>query len=287
MAITVELENVPTLKTSAYIKEIMDVTVNRGSLYVQVKETVEEYFTNNTYNLNKDDMNKVLTDVISNLAVGITQQAVEAGLKLAEIDRNAPYDLALKREQVLALQIQNAKADKELGLIDAQIAKLNAETARTIGATKLDVIGGWKTQSDLYRDNGWTGTGLTLEDYIIIPANVHDFDYGKKAEELKAAKASIKTAWANYYRQFGNVTYSTDSEGNLTSGISGTTDGLTYWQTKVAERQETGFDDNMRQHIANSSASMISMLLSTDSSGINYTPYLDKWTEAIDYLNGN
>jgi len=278
-------ENVPTLKSSEHIRELLDVAVNRGSLYAQAKETIEEYFNNDSFNLDKDAKSEALVNLISQITVGVTQQAMENGIKLADMERNAPYDLALKREQVIALQVANEKEEKNLGLVDAQIQKLGADTDRVKGSIKLDTIQGWKILSDLYRDNGFTGTGLTLTDYTFIPTDVHDFDYGKKAEEIKAAKASIKTSWANYYRQFGNVTYSTDAEGNLTSSITGEEEGLVYWQTAVAERQEKGFDDNQRQHVANSSASMISMLLSTDTSGIDYEPYLDRWTTAIDYLN--
>jgi hypothetical protein len=285
MAYTFEAENVPTLQFPQYMRELMDVAVNRGSLYTQLKETLEAYYKENGYDLKKDEYVKILTDVISTITTSITQQAMENSIKIADLERNAPYDLALKREQVIAAQTANDKAEKELDLIEAQIAKLNADTDKVRSNIKLDAIQAWKIQSDLFRDNGFLTTGLTLDDYTISSNVTHDLDYGKKAEELKAAKASIKTAWANYYRQFGNVTYSTDAEGNLTSNISGTNDGLSYWQTRVAERQEQGFDDNMRQHVANSSASMISMLLSTDSSGIDYTPYLNKWTTSIDYLN--
>ena len=42
----------------------------------------------------------------------------------------------------------------------------------------------------------------------------------------------------------------------------------------------------MRQHVANSSASMVSMLLSTETPGIDYDPMVAQWANAIGYLNG-
>ena len=73
--------------------------------------------------------------------------------------------------------------------------------------------------------------------------------------------------------------------GYLGTGTVGTSYGLVTQQYNIAVRQERGFDDNMRQHAANSSASMISMLLSTDTS-VDVTPYLGSWTTALNYLNG-
>jgi hypothetical protein len=72
-------------------------------------------------------------------------------------------------------------------------------------------------------------------------------------------------------------------------GTEGDTTGLTYWQTKVAERNEQGFDDNMRQHVANSSATMVSMLLTSEDASLTAVAQEISliWKTAANYLNGN
>jgi hypothetical protein len=120
----------------------------------------------------------------------------------------------------------------------------------------------------------------------IIP-NTAYIDYGTKVETLKKAKVDTYATYANSYRQNGTVNYTTNASDGSFASVTSDNKGLAYQQTKVAERQRQGFDDNMRQHVVNSSASMIGMLLSTESSGINYGTYLDKWSNAADYLNTN
>jgi len=90
------------------------------------------------------------------------------------------------------------------------------------------------------------------------------------------------------YSVDGILTGATELQGDQ-SGITNNPEwnGLVKQQHAVAVRQEAGFDDNTRQHAANSSANMIGLLLSSDtfSDPADYASYLTLWTTAMTHLN--
>jgi len=150
--------------------------------------------------------------------------------------------------------------------------------------TKVKRMQGWRVQAELHRDYGVIPDQLDIASDILTNID-YDASYGTKHESIRLAQANVYNGYAAAYRQNGYVAVNLDTDGMIDTGTTGDTDGLVYWQTRVAERNEQGFDDNMRQHVANSSATMISMLLSTEASGIDYAPYLANWSNAITYLN--
>lgn len=203
----------------------------------------------------------------------------------------------------------NIKENTEL--ITAQTLKVGSDrlhveatTTSIASDTKLKVMSGWKAQADLYWDYGVLAYNLTAAQDI-VPESMYDKDFGIKRQTISKAQADVYTTLATNYRQNGQLDISSKGDvfpnNNLPVGLSiiqkavGVTPtaaelGLTYEQTKVAERQVTGFDDNMRQHIVNSSASMISMLLATEEASLATTAdteILPLWMDAAQHLNGN
>lgn len=167
---------------------------------------------------------------------------------------------------------QTEKTTKDISLVDAEIQNKTYQ--------------GWQLQGGLKREYGINPYELTINTDIVPSTAFHS--EGVKYETIRQAKANTYGVYAGSYRTHGVVQYTLDNDGNLAGSISGSSDGLTYWQTKVAQRQEQGFDDNMRQHVANSSATMVSLLVSANPDDRTaYDPYLGSWQTAINYLNAS
>jgi len=167
---------------------------------------------------------------------------------------------------------QIEKTTKDISLVDAEIQNKTYQ--------------GWQLQGGLKREYGINPYELTINTDIVPSTAFHS--EGVKYETIRQAKANTYGVYAGSYRTHGVVQYTLNDDGNLAGSISGSSDGLTYWQTKVAQRQEQGFDDNMRQHVANSSATMVSLLVSANPDDRTvYDPYLGSWQTAINYLNAS
>lgn len=248
-------------------KELMDASTGQNSVYLKSKETLVQILDD--ANITGDQKGQIISQTIASMVNGITGQSMSTALQMAKFERNDPYELAKLREDTKATT--------------AQVAKIEQDTKNSEADNRLKVFQGWQLQGTIKRDLGIDAHDLSTET-IIVPS-VEYQNEGTKYETIRQAQANTYGAYAGAYRTHGYVALDLNADGTIGSTTNGNTDGLTFWQTRVAERQEQGFDDNMRQHVVNSSATMISMLLSTEASGINYTPYLNKWTTAIDYLN--
>lgn len=249
-------------------KELMEASTDQGSVYLKAKETLQDYFDTNV--ISEDDKAAIVSQTVSQIAVGITSKAMDTALAIELANRNGEYELT------------KLAADTEL--TRAQTDKLALEDDKVQAEIDSIVWDNFKRQGSLVRDWGINAYLLDPRTDVVVGSTNYVTD-GTKYQENKMAKASLYTTYAKSYRQDGIVALSvSDISGYLTSA-SGTNEGQSYWQNEVTERQYKGFDDNMRQHVANSSASMISMLLSTEEAGIDYTPYLNQWNSALTYLN--
>jgi len=255
-------------KVIKYYKELMDASTAQDSIYLKAKETLNAIL--DEAGLDSREKSTILSQTIGNMVNGLSTQAMQGAIDLAKDDRDAEYVLA------------KLCADTELTQI--QKDKVTIDIADTEAAINSKIAQRWLTQAQLYRDFGVIPDNLVFSHEELDNIDYNE-DYGTKYQEVRLAKANVYGSYAASYRQNGVVLPSIDSEGLLLERTSADSDGLVYWQTKVAKRNEEGFDDNMRQHVANSSATMISMLLSTEASKIDYTPYLDNWSNAITYLN--
>lgn len=250
-------------------KKLMVASTGEDSIYIRMKETLKDEYENTSGLTDAQRANALATGLVE-LMKSISSNAMEMALKIETEKRDAPYVLTKMKEDTRRVTADVLKTEKEIA--DADLAM------------KSRVYAGWKMQAELYRDYGvqaWMQAPTT----DIVPEAGY-LDYGIKTETIKKAKADIYQGYAAGYRTNGYVSVVTDVDGKLVNTTTADNNGLTAKQTAVSVRQEKGFDDNMRQHVVNSSASMISMLLSTEASGIDYDPYLDRWRAATDYLNG-
>jgi hypothetical protein len=258
-------ELVGNLDVIPIYKELMAASTGQNSVYIRAKETLVDLLA--TGGLTSNEKATVISQTISTISSGMSAKAMDAAIKIATENRDSKYVLTKLRE--------------DTKLTTAQAAKVESDIAKTDKDVEVTTIQGWKIQAELYRDYGTISPAITT---VIVPSNNYT-DYGVKVETLKKAKVDTFATYSNTYRTNGNVSYTADATTGQFITVGGDTEGLTVAQTNVAIRQKQGFDDNQRQHVANSSASMIGLLLSTEASGINYEPYLASWTEATDYLN--
>lgn len=260
------LEDV-SLDVTPIFTDLMKASTGRGSAYLKAKETVIDYADKS--NLTEIEKATLVSKTITDLAQSVTNEAMQVALKIAQENRDAPYTIAKLKEdtRLVTAEIANAEQTKDNAAKDNQIKAMQVK----------------KAQAELYRDYGVNIADLDPTSSL---SNIGFTDYGSKVEAIEIAKANRYNTYATSYRQNGVVTLSTDAAGYLTTGTIGDTYGLLTQQYKVAVRQEKSFDDNMRQHAANSSSSMISMLLSTDAPIDNPTQYVDMWKTSINYLNG-
>lgn len=251
-------------------KELMAASTGQGSAYLRAKETLVDVYKNSSIT---DKMKaEIIANTISNISINITNQAMEMAYKLEKENRDASYTLT--------------KLKEDTRLTTAQVAKIEADIENADADRDNKILAGWKAQGELYRDYGVSTWDYTLLP-TVLPVGAYS-TYGTKVETIKMSQANVYNGYATAYRQNGLVLPIIDgTTGWLTTGTTGDTTGLNYWQTKVAERQEQGFDDNTRQHVANSSATMVSMLLSSEEAALvdDASAALAKWTTAVDYLN--
>jgi hypothetical protein len=167
-------------------------------------------------------------------------------------------------------------------LTSAQVYKIGAD----IDIAQQELINqrtaGWISQATAYRDYG-VQTWNMVAGQPIVPETAY-VDYGIKVQTIKKATADTYMSYASSYRKDGNVAFTTNADGSFNT-VNGDLSGLSYYQTGVAKRQIKGFEDNMRQHVVNSSASMVSMLLTANVPGIDYAPYLSQYSSAAAYLS--
>lgn len=281
----VEVNNIDIIDT---YKKLMAASTGQGSIYLRAKETLIDLVTKGQ--LSETDKAALISKHITDLSTGLSAQAMEMAFKIDKENRDAAYVLTKLRE--------------DTKLVTANIAKTEADTADVASNAKLKVYSGWKTQAELYWDCGITAYTLsTTQD--IIPELAYNKEFGIKRQTISKAQADLYTTLSTNYRQNGSLeitgTTSMFPNSNLPVGLNilqnmigveptAAEYGLTYEQTKVAERQIQGFDDNMRQHVINSSASMISMLLATEEAELATTAdaeILPVWMDAAQHLNGN
>jgi CheY-specific phosphatase CheX len=248
-------------------KKLMQASTGQGSAYLKAKETINDSLSS-MVGLSDNDRGKILSDTISSIAKEITVSAMEMALKIEMENRDAPYALTkLKADTMLA---------------SAQVYKIGADIDIAKQELTNQTTAGWIAQATAYRDYGVQTWNMSAGEQI-VPATAYT-DYGIKVQTIKKATADTYMSYASSYRKDGNVTFTTNPDGSFNT-VNGDLSGLTYYQTGVAKRQIKGFEDNMRQHVVNSSASMVSMLLTANVPGIDYAPYLSQYSNAAAYLS--
>ena len=257
-------------------QDIMKASTGQGSAYIKAKETIVDYVDKGQ--LDEREKSALVVKHITELAQGITTQALNAAIQIAKENREAPYLLAKLRADTELTQANKAKLEVDKNVATATVAKLEADIKATI-------IGGWKVQADIYSKNGLNAEAQLITNPILgvgkLGKNTMATDYVNGEQ----GKASIYSTLASSAKKDGNVTITTDSSGHVSNLVATTPNNeiLTGAQIDVAVRQEQAFDDNKVQHAVNASSTFLSMLLSTENS-ILIGDRIDIWDDAMGTL---
>ena len=257
---------------------LMTASVNKDSVYIHAKETMDAFFANS--NITDTEKATILSGMLTQMVTGVTANAMSSAIQIAKENRDGPYQLTALREETLLKQQQRDEIAQATAnaVIQGELIKAQKDEI---------VIKGWAEQASMEKDLGVVLDNLpATTDTVKLPATAVS-DKGTKWEQMQQLKMSVYATLAKSYRENGTITWTVDAATNKINTITDlapATPGLTKRQEEVAIRQEKAFDDNEVQHAANSSANMIGLLLSASDPGALTTADVDKWRKSIDYL---
>ena len=269
-------EIVADLDVITQYNNLMKASVAKDSIYIRAKESLQSFFASS--NMTDPDKAAILSNMLTSMTTSITNQAMSTALAIAKENREGKYAISKVIADIMVTKEQADKLAADNLVATATASKISQDTTNAI-------IQGWKLQSDMVRENGITAFPSLTSTALPI-SNVGN--KGIKWEQEQQTKMSVYATMAKSYRESGLVSWTVDSATNKINSIKDllpATPGLTHAQTKVAIRQELGFDDNKRQHAANSSANMIGLLLSAEESGNITAADVNLWRSAVGYLN--
>jgi len=274
---TIIQEQVGELNIIPTYTELMKASTAEDSAYLRTKETITDFVVKSG-SFTEREKAQIVSDTLSQVTIAITTHAMDVALKISTENRDAPYALTKLRVDTELADAQRRQMENQVDLTKAQISKMKADSA-------VSSISGWKLQADMYRTYGYDVSGMDTST-LVLPRQSVDKEIGKAWEENRMAQATVYDKWASAYRSNGVVSITQKTDGML-NDATGTSEGMALAQTRVAIRQERAFDDNMRQHVANSSATMLGTMLGSSvfDTEAAYGPYLTKWSTSIDYLN--
>jgi hypothetical protein len=244
----------------------------------------------NDSDLSSREKAQMLSDLISKLALEMSASALNGAIKVAIENQQNDYTLGKMHEDILMSIQQRDKiaTDIEKLEVDKDIAETNKIHAS---------IQNWDLQSKLYRNEGLDTRGLDPLVNTYLPSTISFGNRGisyyqesvKRTEGLSTLSQMVRNYGVMHFKFDPNgdqLTEVTQIQGDNTPATDETWNGLVRQQYNVAKRQEAGFDDNMRQHAANSSANMIGLLVSSDAVTEDvYTKPLEMWMRSMGYLN--
>ncbi len=282
----VPLEVVGNLEVVDKYKEIMKASTDSGSIYLKAKETIEAYAER--ANLTNREKADAMVNTVSTIATAMASKALDAAIKISIEDRDAVLNHTKLREEIEYIHAQRDKMDEDKDLVEANKKLINAKIVSS-------VIEGWRLQAAMRIEDGVNLDSLpAIEDPILPSVAVQD--KGTKYEQMQQVKSSVYATFAKSYRSCGAIKWTEDP---ITGKIvqireinpngHPNLNGLIKAQTDVAIRQEKTFDDNMAQHVMNSSSTLFGMLMSAGkldalNNGNNET-LKDGWRSAMEYLN--
>ena len=248
-------------------KMLAEFAMGPDSPYLRAKDTLLEYFEGVGSKLSDREKADMLVGLIEKTSISMSSELMGTAVKVAMETRDAPYNLAKTVAEVKAISTNSAKVVAETSFTSAKIDETRVGISKTIISSQAE-------QAAVY-----SKTGIKLEKNGSIAQISHTISNSLATDVVagKSGRASMYAGLAASYRASGKdvgVKIVEDSAGKLTLAVSqddmsdSTDYGLTWAQTKVAVRQEKGFDDNMIQHAANSSANTIGLLLSSGNDSL-------------------
>ena len=291
---TGNLNIIPTFKA------LMKSCVDQDSIYMLAKASMRDYFVDGSTAgedaLTKREQAELLSSLVKDLTVSLTGKSMDMAYQMAVEDRYAPYKLADTEEQIRKSSMDRIYIGAK---IDSEAKKLTTIESE-IDYKYMSIA---KLAADSLRTNGIELGLTTTASAKVSLTDKHSSTFFSVAQvQARSAKVKSYTSIAASLRQNGNIswdsapfdTLDSSTKYNITSvKLNGTgadaylRNGLAHYQSRVSDRQYTAFEDNKRQHVANSSASTISMLLTADAAPSGTSDIVSKYKTALTYLNSN
>ncbi len=253
-----------TLDVSGKYIQLMQDTLSDDSLYIRAKDTFKVIFDD----LQLTEIQKA--ELVSQHVAGMTSQlsgaAMQTALSWSKEERDGAYMLAKIKAETELTMAQALKAEEEICLTQKQTEKMCADITATISGS--------------YRENG-IPTGYEADG--CKPTGLDDT--GLKFHQTKQVMGATYQIYADAFRKSGIVQVRTDTSDDVIKGMVGDDDGYTNQQSKNAERQRIAYEDSKLNHAANSSATMIGQLLSSETLSTNNAQDIDLWRETVAKLN--
>ena len=241
-------------------KKLMVATLDDDSLYMQTKKTFYEIFKD--LELDSDKKAELVSAGMSQLASQMSASSMQTAIQWAKEERDGLYTLSILHGQAL-------KAQADVLLAKASICKMEADTDNLCAQREVALAGS-------LRENGRVSSYDPEDSCRPIALQNEGLKY-YQTEMVKGQRYSILS---DAYMKNGKVEinnngipYSADGTGKMAEDI------------KFSIRQRISFEDSKRNHAANAASQMISGLIASETVIADYQDLVDKWSDAMDYLN--
>ena len=243
-------------------KELMTATLAEDSLYMRTKETFYELFKD--LDLDSEEKARMVSESMAQLAGSMSGASMQTALAWAKEERDGEYTLAILHGQAL-------KAQADVLLTEASICEMEAKTDNQCAQREALLAGS-------LRENGRVKN--YDPDDNCKPTEL--MDEGLKYYQTEMVKAQRYGIISDTFLKNGRVEIdnqglpvSTDGSGKMSEDI------------KFSIRQRISFEDSKRNHAANAASQMISGLLAAEIVTDDHQELIDRWVEAMDYLNSD
>ena len=246
--------------------------------YIRAKETLNDLLDRG--GITEELRAKVIGETISQIAIGITANAMSTGLQWAAKETENSF----KKEEM----------SRTLALLDSQVEEAKEKAVASIAAKQL-------LQAQLIRDYGQPildndGNVVSLTDSGRLYETIENLkqDTANKVKLNDQVVAQTDEVYARTHRLVAD-TYINHGVFQWTSlnnnGMAGVQKLVTNYTTLsdlqkvVSAEQAKGYAYNAWSNAATSSGGMIGTLVAAEIPGLNYTTYLDKWMTAVTKIN--
>lgn len=246
--------------------------------YIRAKETLNDLLDRG--GITEELRAKVIGETISQIAIGITANAMSTGLQWAAKETENSF----KKEEM----------SRTLALLDSQVEEAKEKAVASIAAKQL-------LQAQLIRDYGQPildndGNVVSLPDSGRIYETIENLkqDTANKVKLNDQVVAQTDEVYARTHRLVADtyINHGVFQWTNLgNNGMAGVQKLVTNYTTLsdlqkvVSAEQAKGYAYNAWSNAATSSGGMIGTLVAAEIPGLNYTTYLDKWMTAVTKIN--
>ena len=246
--------------------------------YIRAKETLNDLLDRG--GITEELRAKVIGETISQIAIGITANAMSTGLQWAAKET----DNSFKKEEM----------SRTLALLDSQVEEAKEKAVASIAAKQL-------LQAQLIRDYGQPildndGNVVSLPDSGRLYETIENLkqDTANKVKLNDQVVAQTDEVYARTHRLVADtyINHGVFQWNRLdNNGMYGVQKLVTNYTTLsdlqkvVSAEQAKGYAYNAWSNAATSSGGMIGTLVAAEIPGLNYTTYLDKWMTAVTKIN--